>query len=115
MLTSDNFDISEDMTALLDWLEAQGGGVRTYQLFQSRVLELAQVYPEHAAACRLLADLAHQFAYAFDGMPLSVDVATAAHARLRSYVAQFATVRGERDTLALLNRVAVDQLHQGAE
>jgi len=100
------------MNELLNWLLQQKGGLHTYLEFQARALELRTAEPEHVALLRLLADLAGRFAEAYDGRPLSVDIAEGALQQLTGLIE---TALGQRTgdpsaRLALLNRIGAAEL-----
>lgn len=100
------------MKELLNWLLQQKGSLRTYVEFQDRALALRAVEPEHAALLRLLADLAGRFADAYDGRPLSAEVAARALDQLiellEKAVGQGAA--GPSDHLDLLNQIGTSEL-----
>jgi hypothetical protein len=98
------------MAGLSNWLDGQGCGVNTYVAFRGRALEICESQVEHAAAGRLLADLAQQFIESYDSIPLPIDIATAALQRLRQYVAALVAAQGEDEKLALLNQIASERL-----
>lgn len=96
------------MEELLGWLREQNGGVATYIGLQQKAAQLASAQPEHAALFTLLSGLAGRFVGAYDGMPLSVDVARTAFDRTLGLVERAAMVMsGPADErLDLLNTVA---------
>lgn len=100
------------MKELLDWLQQQKGSLRTYIEFQERALALRAEEPQHAALLRLLADLVTRFADAYDGQPLSADVAARALDQLTEFlekaVNQGSAVPSE--SLALLNQIGSSEL-----
>jgi hypothetical protein len=100
------------MNELLNWLLLQKSGVRTYLEFQNRALDLRASEPEHAALPRLLADLAGRFADAYDGQPLSVDVAEKALDQLSGLLEKAVRHRttGPTGHLALLNEIGLAEL-----
>lgn len=100
------------MDELLYWLQSQKGGVRTSFEFQARALDLRASRPEHGALLRLLADAAGRFAHAYDGQPLSVDVAENALDRLKSLVEKAIRQQsgGPVEQLALLNEISLAEL-----
>jgi len=102
--------VSGGLEGLLFWLDGQGFGVSTYVAFRAHALELGQADAEHAATGRLLADLAQQFVDSYDSIPLPIDVAASALARLRHHVAALAAARGADETLTLLNEIASERL-----
>ncbi|TCR61355.1 hypothetical protein [Bosea sp. BK604] len=100
------------MNELLNWLLLQKGGIRTYLEFQNRALDLRASEPEHAALLRLLADLAGRFAEAYDGEPLSVDVAERALGQLSALLEKAIApgAIGPAEHLALLNEIGQAEL-----
>lgn len=100
------------MKELLNWLLQQKGSLRTYVEFQDRALALRADEPEHAALLRLLADLASRFADAYDGQPLSAEIATRALDRLTELL-QRAGRESAADLasqIALLNEIGASEL-----
>jgi len=100
------------MNELLEWLRLQKGGVRTYTQFCQKALALRVSQPEHAALARLLADLAGRFADAYDGEPLSLDIAERALNRLTRLVERAVRVNsaGLPEQVALLNEIGLAEL-----
>ena len=96
------------MKELLEWLKQQNGGVATYIGLQQRASRLASEHPEHAAIFQLLSYVSGRFVSSYDGMPLPVDVANVAFARIRDLVAKAAAVedRTPEERLRLLNEIA---------
>lgn len=102
----------QGLSSLLEWLEAQKGGVATFYEFQRKALQLHAANSEHAALLRLLADTAGRFADAFDGEPLEVSVACEALNRLTGHVRKAAGLDSDRTQahLDLLNSIASTEL-----
>ena len=102
----------EELSALLEWLETQKGGVATFYEFQDRALGLRAGNMGHAALLRLLADLAGRFATDFDGEPLDLLTASGALEILNGYVRQAGQVDTSKpeDALDLLNRIGMAEL-----
>jgi hypothetical protein len=100
------------MDELLDWLRQQNGGVGTYIGLQQRAVRLARERPEHAALFQLLSLLSGRFASSYDGMPLPVDVANDAFARLTELVQKAARVKNgsPEEQLRSLNEIAQVEL-----
>jgi hypothetical protein len=102
----------QDLSKLLEWMEAQKGGVATFYEFQRRTLQLRAGNRDHAALLRLLADMAGRFADAFDGEPLEVSIASQALDRLTGHVRRAVGLVPDRMQahLDLLNEVASMEL-----
>lgn len=100
------------MDELLEWLKNQNGGVGTYIEFEKRALALLSHQPEHAALIRLLADMADRFISAYDGEPLSLDVADRALEKLISLVERgiSAEAGSSAERIASLNAVGRAEL-----
>lgn len=102
----------QSLSNLLEWLEAQKGGIATFYEFQRRALALRTDNEGHAALFRLLADLAGRFADLFDGEPLDLSTASGALTILTGYVRQAADLKPDHaeGLLDLLNRVGLAEL-----
>ena len=100
------------MNELHTWLSTQHNGLKTYNAFQSKVLELAKEQQQNAALLNLLAMLAERFISSYDESPLPVEVADRAFARLKQLVQK--SIEWERvpdaDKIALLNEIARTEL-----
>jgi hypothetical protein len=96
------------MNELLEWLKQQNGGVATYIGLQQRASRLAAEQPEHAALFQLLSYVSGRFASSYDGMPLPVDVANIAFARIRELVEKAVRMADQtaEERLRLLNEIA---------
>lgn len=97
------------MNELLDWIRAQKGGIDTYLGFQRRALALRSEQPDHAAVCRLLADLAGRFVDNYYGEPLPADVSDKALANLRECLegSLEAYQHGRESYIQYLNEIAM--------
>lgn len=102
------------MQDILDWMCQRPGGLETYELFHARMTERIAVDPRHAAAARLLAELAGRFADALDRQPLPASVDDAARDRLISLLERAIAVRDAtaEAQLAFLNELAIAELTQ---
>lgn len=100
------------MDELLLWLKDQNGGIGTYTEFQRRALAMLSSEPEHAALIRLLADMADRFVNAYEGEPLSFDVADRALGKLIALVEQAvsADAGSSAERIASLNEVGRAEL-----
>jgi broad specificity phosphatase PhoE len=100
------------MDELLSWLRLQKGGVGTHAEFRERALGLRTREPQHAAAARLLADLAGRLADAYDEERFPTDMAQHALARLTALVQKVvhANSAGAAAQLAVLNEIGVAEL-----
>jgi hypothetical protein len=100
------------MDELLSWLRQQKGGVGTHAEFRERALALREREPEHAAAARLLADLAGRLADAYDEERFPTDMAARALGRLTALVEKVVRLKnaGASERLALLNEIGVAEL-----
>jgi hypothetical protein len=101
------------MEELLDWLHQQNGSVRVFSRFSEMALGLRAKEPEHAALARLLADLAGNFAEAYYGEPLPLDVAEGALAKLTELVEKGvkANAAGLPQQMSLLNEIGLMELN----
>lgn len=102
----------QNLKDLQNWLSTQHNGLKTYNAFQSKVLELAAEQPQNAALLHLLAMLAERFVSYYDESPLPVDVADRAFANLKQLVQKGAAWErtSDDDRLALLNEIARTEL-----
>lgn len=100
------------MKELLAWLSAQNESARTYMGFAERARDLIPQYPQHAAALRLLSDLAASFFTKYADEPLSADVGGPALTRIRELLEM--TERSSSESaefqLGVLNRIATTKL-----
>lgn len=100
------------MEELVQWLKAQHKGLRTYRVFQQKVLELGVQDREQYALYYLLSALAGRFIEAFEDSPLTLDVTDSAHKRLVAITekaSQFPRMSSDQ-RLAILNEIAVTDL-----
>lgn len=106
------FPQEEELKELHTWLSTQHNGLKTYNAFQSKVLQLAKEQQENAALLHLLAMLAERFVSSYDESPLPVEVADRAFAKLKQLVQK--STEWERtpdaDRIALLNEIARTEL-----
>ena len=100
------------MDELLLWLKSQNGGMGTYTEFQRRALAMLSTEPEHAALARLLVDMAGRLVSAYDGEPLSFDVADRAFGKLIALVEQAVSAEAgsSAEKIASLNEVGRAEL-----
>lgn len=100
------------MKELHTWLSTQHNGLKTYNAFQSKALQLAKEQQQNAALLYLLAALAERFISSYDESPLPVEVADRAFAKLKQLVQK--SLDWERipdsDKIALLNEIARTEL-----
>ncbi|PWB57511.1 MAG: hypothetical protein C3F17_20410 [Bradyrhizobiaceae bacterium] len=102
----------DDLKDLYAWLSTQHNGLKTYNAFHSKALQLAREQQQNAAVLHLLAMLAERFISSYDESPLPVGVADRAFARLKQLVQK--STEWERtadaDKIALLNEIACTEL-----
>ncbi|MCZ7658158.1 MAG: hypothetical protein M5U07_09995 [Xanthobacteraceae bacterium] len=100
------------MKELYLWLSTQHNGLKTYNAFQNRALQLAKEQRENAALLHLLATLAERFISSYDESPLPVEVADRAFATLRQLLQRSVEWEGasDADKVALLNEIARTEL-----
>lgn len=100
------------MKDLYAWLSTQHNGLKTYNAFQSKVLQLAREQPESAALLHLLANLAERFVSSYDEAPLPVEVADRAFAKLKQLVQEGTewNRKSDAEKIALLNEIAHTEL-----
>jgi len=100
------------MDELLTWLRQQKGGVGTHAEFRERALALRTRDPQHAAAARLLADLAGRLADAYDEERFPTDMAERALRTLTALTEKVVRAKdaGAAEQLAVLNEIGVAEL-----
>jgi hypothetical protein len=98
------------MNDLYAWLLQQHHGLRTFQIFQQKLVTLSGDEPEQRALCRLLSYLVGSYIEAFDEKPLPVAIADRAYQRLLDLVASLDFRASTDHRLADLNRVAACDL-----
>jgi hypothetical protein len=102
----------EELNELHTWLSMQHNGLKTYNAFQSKVLQLAKEEQQNAALLHLLAMLAERFISSYDESPLPVEVADRAFAKLKQLVQKSTECErlSDADKIALLNEIARTEL-----
>jgi hypothetical protein len=98
------------MNDLHAWLLQQHHGLRTFQIFQQKLVAFSRNEPGQLALCRLLSYLVGSCIEAFDEEPLPVAVADRAYQRLLDLVASLDLRTSADRRLADLNRVAACDL-----
>lgn len=100
------------MDELLQWLKQQNSGIRAFTGFAQRTAQLGETDQANAAHYALLGALAGQFVAAYNGVPLPVDVASRAYARLVAHTeaAKNSIAGSASEKLAFLNDVAATEL-----
>ncbi len=101
------------MDELAQWLKSQHKGLRTYRMFQQKVLELGAKRRDQYALYFLLAMLVGRFVDVYEEKPLTLDVTDEAHRRLVTLsdkAAQFDRM-SDAERLTLLNEIAVSELN----
>jgi hypothetical protein len=106
------FSQEDELKDLYAWLSTQHNGLKTYNAFQSKVLQLAREQQESAALLHLLANLAERFVSSYDEAPLPVEVADRAFAKLKQLVQEGTewNRKSDAEKIALLNEIAHTEL-----